>query len=129
MVFCALIIFRTHLLYEQWKTAQYRLKNMDSIMALRADRETNSQNKQLQKKQHYWSCVSLDVKKIRIYQIISALIFIVWIIATCFFYYRTDPYLLVLICMFTILWAIGIFVTVTTRKTKEVSSISITYPF
>ena len=118
MVFCCLIILRTHLIYEQWKQTQYRFKNMDSILTYTIHRENS-----FEKQKDYFSIGSLQVAKLRIYQVIGILILTAFAVGTYLFYFRTDPYLLILIAMFTSLWGIGVFVIVITRRTKEVTLI------
>ena len=115
MVFCCLIVLRTHLLHEQWKQSQYRLKNHDNILTANLHRENS-----FERKKEYFSWKGFKVKKVRIYQAIAILILIAFIVGTVLFYFRTDAFLLVLIAMFTCLWGIGVFVIVTTRRTKEV---------
>ena len=119
-VFCALIIFRTYLVYDQWRTSQMKLKNISKILTKEtsSSKELNSIKDRQDK--FTFNKGARAVSKSKVYRFIVVYIIIIFAISTGL-YYRRDPLdLMIMILIWVVTWGVGIFIIIKTRKTKEV---------
>ena len=115
LIFCSLIIFRTYLVYDQWRTSQMKLENISNILA-----NDSPKAHSIQDRQDLFTFKNKKVSKARVYKVILAIIVVMFIISTLLYYRRNTSDLMVMILIWIITWSIGIFIIIKTRKTKEV---------
>lgn len=116
-VFCALIIFRTYLVYDQWRTSKMKLENISKILTKESPKEKSIKDRQ---ETFTFKQTNKKISKSKVYKFIVGFIFFIFVVSTCL-YYRRDPIdLMVMILIWVITWSVGIFIIIKTRKTKEV---------
>ena len=115
-VFCALIIFRAYLVYDQWKTSQMKLDNIVSILSKDLPRADS-----IKDRQEWFTCIgNTKISKDKLYKIVITFIFAIFVLSTCLYYRRNMEDLVIMVVIWLITLIVGTGIIIATRKTKEV---------